>query len=98
MLYTGGDKLHRGASAGAKFRLVNIYGPTECTVNILLCDVPTGSLVPPPIGKTVANSFIYILDEQMEPVPLGVYGELYIGGIQLSRGYYKRPDLTKVYI
>ena len=95
ILYTGGDKLHRGATAGANFRLVNIYGPTECTINILLCTVPTGSMVPPPIGKVVANTNIYILDEQMEPVPLGVYGELYIGGIQLSRGYFRRPDLTK---
>ena len=94
ILYTGGDKLHRGAANGAKFKLVNIYGPTENTINSTMCVVPTGQTTAPPIGKVVPNTQIYILDSQMQPVPIGVYGELYLGGVQLARGYFKRPDLT----
>jgi amino acid adenylation domain-containing protein len=95
ILYTGGDKLHRGPSPGARFTLVNIYGPTENTINTTLCKVPAGQMTPPPIGKPVANTQIYIVDENMEPVPVGVYGELYLGGVQLAKGYFRRPDLTK---
>ncbi len=95
ILYTGGDKLHRGPTLGASFTLVNIYGPTENTINTTLCKVPAGQMTPPPIGKPVANTQIYIVDDHMEPVPVGVYGELYLGGVQLSTGYFKRPDLTK---
>jgi acyl-coenzyme A synthetase/AMP-(fatty) acid ligase len=95
ILYTGGDKLHRGPTQGAKFTLVNIYGPTENTINTTLCKVPAGQMTPPPIGKPVANTQIYVVDEHMEPVPVGVYGELYLGGVQLAKGYFRRPDLTK---
>ena len=95
ILYTGGDKLHRGPTLGARFTLVNIYGPTENTINTTLCKVPAGLMTPPPIGKPVANTQIYVVDENMEPVPVGVYGELYLGGSQLAKGYFRRPDLTK---
>ncbi len=79
----------------SSFQLVNIYGPTETTVNATLTKVPAGTTHAPPIGKPVPNVQIYIVDSHMHPVPIGVYGELYIGGIQLARGYFKRPDLTK---
>jgi amino acid adenylation domain-containing protein len=95
ILYTGGDKLHRGPTVGAKFTLVNIYGPTENTINTTMCKVPAGQMTPPPIGKPVPNTQIYVVDENMEPVPVGVYGELYLGGVQLAKGYFRRPDLTK---
>ena len=74
----------------------NEYGPTETTVTsieILVKDLDdqAGSL---PIGKPIANTFIYLLDMGMNPVPLGVQGELYIGGDGVARGYLNRPELT----
>ncbi len=71
----------------------NAYGPTECTVDVVLCpldDAPGR----PVIGRPEANARIYVLDEYLEPVPAGVTGELYIAGEGLARGYLNRPDLT----
>ncbi len=79
VLFTGGDKLHRGPSTTAPFKLVNIYGPTETTINTTLTDVAAGLMTPPSIGKPVPNMQCYILDPYMQPMPVGVYGELYIG-------------------
>jgi non-ribosomal peptide synthase protein (TIGR01720 family) len=73
----------------------NYYGPTEASIDVTYhlynsqSDVYSVS-----IGGPVANTQLYILDENLNPVPIGVAGELYLGGIQLARGYYKRPDLT----
>lgn len=74
-------------------RIVNAYGPTETTVcaTIGTC-VADGRR--PPIGRPIANTQVYLLDRQMRPVPIGVPGEMYVGGVGVARGYLNRPDLT----
>ncbi|MCW5787556.1 MAG: amino acid adenylation domain-containing protein [Nitrospira sp.] len=74
--------------------LHNLYGPTEAAIDVTAwtCPTPPAALVP--IGRPIANLQIYILDPQGEPVPIGVPGEGYIGGIGVGRGYHRRPDLT----
>ncbi|MEM6846913.1 MAG: amino acid adenylation domain-containing protein [Pseudomonadota bacterium] len=73
--------------------LVNLYGPTEATVDATTC-VPSGKEPVIPIGTPVANSQVYVVDARLAPVPVGVSGELLIGGVQVSRGYLGRPGLT----
>ena len=74
-------------------RFLNLYGPTEATIwsTTAACE-PGGA--PPPIGRPVANTTAYVLDAGMEPVPVGVPGELYVGGAGVARGYGGRPALT----
>lgn len=79
------------ASAGTKF--FNVYGPTECTVDTTVCHIRE-ELARPTIGRPVANAEVYVLDRQLRPVPLGVLGELHVGGRGLARGYHNRPELT----
>ncbi|KEO82561.1 non-ribosomal peptide synthetase, partial [Tumebacillus flagellatus] len=76
-------------------RLHNLYGPTEAAVDVTYweCQPNTGQLLVP-IGRPVANTQIYILNGRMQPVPIGVPGELHIGGIQVARLYHNRPELT----
>jgi len=93
-LLTGGDRLHRTDAAWPAFRLVNHYGPTESTVVATSVEVAPGAEEDPPIGRPIANSRVYVLDDGLEPVPVGVPGELFIGGDGLARGYLNRPDLT----
>ena len=76
--------------------VINGYGPTENTT-FTTCyrmkdEAEVGSSVP--IGRAIANTQVYVLDGEMEPVPVGVVGELYVGGDGLARGYWKQPELT----
>jgi amino acid adenylation domain-containing protein len=73
--------------------LINGYGPTENTVCCTLHNFQPGDLNTN-IGKPVENVKVYVLDAALQPVPVGVFGELHIGGHNLARGYFKRPDLT----
>jgi amino acid adenylation domain-containing protein len=73
--------------------LWNLYGPTETTIFSGAIRVTEGA-GPVPIGPPIANTSFYVLDQFMNPVPIGIYGELYIGGAGLSLGYLNRPELT----
>jgi surfactin family lipopeptide synthetase A len=73
--------------------LWNLYGPTETTIWSTVCKIePEDELIS--IGRPIANTQIYLLDQHLQPVPVGVPGELYIGGAGLARGYLNRPELT----
>ncbi|MGA8864068.1 MAG: amino acid adenylation domain-containing protein, partial [Gallionella sp.] len=75
--------------------LYNLYGPTEAAVDVTYWACRRGDeRVTVPIGRPVANTQMYVLDTRMEPVPVGVAGELYIGGVQVGRGYAGRDELT----
>jgi amino acid adenylation domain-containing protein/non-ribosomal peptide synthase protein (TIGR01720 family) len=96
VLLTGGDKLHRGLGKELGFSLINHYGPTENSV-VTTCGAlkVNGEIgVPPPIGRPIANTQVYILDNYGRCVPVGVAGELHIGGVGLARGYLNHPELT----
>ncbi len=78
--------------------IYNHYGPTETTIGVLTypitSDQPVSDLNTVPLGTPIPNTQIYILDRYLQPVPIGVAGELYIGGDNLSRGYLNQPELT----
>jgi amino acid adenylation domain-containing protein len=73
--------------------LWNMYGPTETTIWSTLCKIEAEERTVT-IGRPIANTQIYLLDPQLQPVPVGVPGELYIGGDGMARGYLNRPELT----
>ena len=97
ILLTGADTLHRYPPSGLPFTLINNYGPTECTVvassGPIYSDERPDHL--PSIGRPIDNTQIYILNEQMQQVPVGVAGEIYVGGAGVARGYLNRPELTR---
>ncbi|MEO6165513.1 MAG: amino acid adenylation domain-containing protein [Candidatus Binatia bacterium] len=82
--------------AGKRPRWCNAYGPTEATITTTIFDANANDceLQTVPIGRPIANTQVYLLDLHLNPVPIGVPGELYIGGSGLARGYLHRPDLT----
>jgi amino acid adenylation domain-containing protein len=96
VLLTGADTLRRYPRADLPFTFVNNYGPTECTVV-----ATSGTIHPhdqpdrlPPIGQPIDNTQVYIVDEQLNPVPAGTAGEILIGGAGVARGYLNLPELT----
>jgi amino acid adenylation domain-containing protein len=74
-------------------RFFNAYGPTEASIWATLAEYADVQATPP-IGSPIINVQVYVLDERLEPAPVGVPGEIYIGGVGVARGYFNRPDLT----
>jgi len=76
-------------------RLLNTYGPTETTIVATMFDLSAGKAVSEaPIGRPIANAVVYVLDPNLQPVAIGLPGELYIGGAGVARCYLNRPELT----
>ncbi|RBL69027.1 non-ribosomal peptide synthetase [Pseudomonas sp. MWU13-2625] len=90
-LLIGGDRL-RQFPRQQSFEVINNYGPTEATVVATSGRIDAGQALH--IGKPVSNATVYLLDEQQQPVPIGVSGELYVGGAGVARGYLNRADLS----
>ncbi|HEY0735643.1 MAG TPA: amino acid adenylation domain-containing protein [Herpetosiphonaceae bacterium] len=95
-LLTGGDVLRRYPPRDLPCMLVNHYGPTEYTVVTTSIELSPEdqALDVPPIGHPIANTEVFLLDKHLQLVPVGVPGEVYIGGVGLARGYLGRSDLT----
>ena len=77
--------------------LLNAYGPTECSDDVthyFLSQPPSDGVVRLPVGRPVANMQMYVLDAMLSAVPVGVSGELHVGGVGVGRGYLNRPELT----
>ncbi|MFC5286508.1 amino acid adenylation domain-containing protein [Actinokineospora guangxiensis] len=88
------DLVAQWARPGLRF--INGYGPTETTVGATMARCANDGIDPPPIGLPLPNYTAYVLDSTMEPVPVGVAGELYLGGKGVTRGYLNRPELTEL--
>lgn len=77
-----------------KVTLHNLYGPTECAVDVTYYDCRPEDVDPVPIGKPIYNTQMYVVDKSMKAVPIGVTGELCIAGVNVGKGYLGRPELT----
>ncbi|MEU8531399.1 amino acid adenylation domain-containing protein, partial [Streptomyces sp. NPDC048629] len=95
-LVTAGERLEEATAAAwrGEYRLLNAYGPTEATVCASIAVLDPEGTGAPSIGTPMANTRVYVLDDQLRPVPVGVAGELYIAGIGVARGYRERPALS----
>ncbi|GAB3512340.1 amino acid adenylation domain-containing protein [Phytohabitans suffuscus] len=90
-----GELCQRMLTAAPGVRIWNTYGPTECSIDVTAHPVDPAQLTGPvPIGRPLPNLRVQVLDEDRLPVPIGVVGELYVGGVGLGRGYLGRSDLT----
>ncbi len=104
LVIVGGEKLEQRYLASwmanpitRACEVLNTYGPTEATVYATSIALDASAALPARevcIGRPVANTRIYVLDELLQPVPMGVVGEIHIGGTQVARGYLDRPELT----
>jgi amino acid adenylation domain-containing protein len=99
MVFCGGEALDKGLAerftSQSEAQLIQTYGPTESTVHSTYFPYRRdGGSETIPIGRPIANTEVYVLDPHRQPVPVGVAGELYVGGDGLARGYWKRPELT----
>jgi amino acid adenylation domain-containing protein len=95
LMLTGGEVLHHAPTTPLPFNVVNNYGPTECTVVATSAVLKSDSVGAPPIGRPVAGTSVYLLNEHGEQVPDGSTGEVYIGGNGVGRGYRNLPDSTQ---
>ena len=77
-----------------KVTVHNLYGPTECAVDVTYYDCTPDDIDPVPIGKPIYNTQMYVLDKYMNPAPIGVTGELCIAGMNVGQGYLNNPELT----
>ncbi|PSB11071.1 non-ribosomal peptide synthetase [Pleurocapsa sp. CCALA 161] len=102
-LILGGEALswqlvHKVQQYQPNCQIFNHYGPTETTIGVCTFAISPETNISAsatvPLGKAIANTQIYLLDRSLQPVPIGVPGEIYIGGVQVSRGYFNRPELT----
>ncbi|MDO4724857.1 MAG: amino acid adenylation domain-containing protein [Comamonadaceae bacterium] len=99
-IFTSGEELpaplRQRLHATLHSQLHNLYGPTEAAVDVSHWAAgPDDHAQPVPIGRPVWNTWLYVLDAQLRPLPPGVAGDLYLGGVQLARGYLGREDLTR---
>ena len=102
IIIVGGEKASSAALAawrkavGSRVRWVNTYGPTETSVIVTAFEPKNSEEIPPilPIGRPIANTRIHILDQNLQPLPVGIPGDLYVSGPGLARGYLNRPEGT----
>ena len=102
IVIVGGEKASSAALttwrkiAGSRVRWVNTYGPTETSVIVTSFEPKASEEIPAvlPIGRPIANTRIYILSKNLQPLPVGIAGDLYVAGPGLARGYLNRPEIT----
>jgi amino acid adenylation domain-containing protein/FkbM family methyltransferase len=95
LVLVGGEPIEKTTwqtLAASQIRFFNVYGPTECTVDASVCAARPG--LEPSLGGPIANTMLYVLDDDLKPVPCGAPGELCIGGEGVARGYWNDPETT----